>query len=214
MNKRRYQILRTRIKPPPRESRQPRIGAASLLKNIPFRIFLGLLGAIVISFFAFHFLTPQKIEPKSAVNNPLPAATVSASPVVMLPESDAALLADLEKAHPGTPLKEEPAVAGSPAPSQSAQPNPSVSSKATAGSGDAQSTQAPAKDVTEAKRPAAERKNIEKQRVQAERKRSRLESMYQKHLISSEAYKSGQEEYKNEIQKYRLESGGSGTVAQ
>ncbi len=39
--------------------------------------------------------------------------------------------------------------------------------------------------------------------ILAERKRSRLEAMYQKHEISSEDYKKGQDEYKNEIAKYR-----------
>jgi hypothetical protein len=49
----------------------------------------------------------------------------------------------------------------------------------------------------------AERKNLEKVRRQAERKRSRLEEMYQKHEISSDAYKKGEEEYKSAIEKYR-----------
>jgi hypothetical protein len=33
--------------------------------------------------------------------------------------------------------------------------------------------------------------------------------MYQKHVISSEAYKKGQDEYKNEIAKYRNAVGGA-----
>jgi hypothetical protein len=47
------------------------------------------------------------------------------------------------------------------------------------------------------------RKILEKERRAAERKRSRLEEMYQNHLISSDAYKKGEEEYKSEIVKYR-----------
>lgn len=58
--------------------------------------------------------------------------------------------------------------------------------------------------------PKSVRKRLEKNRQQAERKRSRLEDMYQKHLISSEAYKKGQQEYKSEIQKYRSELNGDG----
>ena len=49
----------------------------------------------------------------------------------------------------------------------------------------------------------AERKNLERKREEAERKRSRLEEMYQKHLISSGAYRKGEKEYKSEIEKYR-----------
>jgi len=54
------------------------------------------------------------------------------------------------------------------------------------------------------------RKNLEKERREAERKRSRLEDMYQKHLISSEAYKKGQKKYKSEIDKYRSEVNAGG----
>jgi hypothetical protein len=48
-------------------------------------------------------------------------------------------------------------------------------------------------------------KNLEKQRLAAEKKRSRLETMYQKGAISSEAYKSGEDEYRLAIQRYRDE---------
>ena len=55
------------------------------------------------------------------------------------------------------------------------------------------------------KLPRSVRKNLEKERQEAERKRSRLEDMYQKHLISSEAYKEGEKEYRSQIEKYRSE---------
>jgi hypothetical protein len=47
------------------------------------------------------------------------------------------------------------------------------------------------------------RKNLEKKRLEAERKRARLEQMYHNHEISTDAYNKGKEEYKDEIQKYR-----------
>ena len=55
----------------------------------------------------------------------------------------------------------------------------------------------------------AARKILEKKRLEAERKRARLEQMYQNHEISTDAYNKGKEEYKIEIQKYRdaLKSG-------
>jgi hypothetical protein len=64
----------------------------------------------------------------------------------------------------------------------------------------------------ERKLPKSIRKNLEKQRWEAERKRSRLEDMYQKHLISSEAYKKGEKEYKGEIEKYRSEVNAGGSL--
>jgi hypothetical protein len=48
-------------------------------------------------------------------------------------------------------------------------------------------------------------KDLEKQRLAAERKRSRLEAMYQNGTISSEAYKNGEDEYRIAIQRYRSE---------
>ena len=48
-------------------------------------------------------------------------------------------------------------------------------------------------------------KDLEKKRVAAEKRRSRLEAMYQKGTISSEAYKSGENEYRLAIQRYRDE---------
>jgi hypothetical protein len=49
---------------------------------------------------------------------------------------------------------------------------------------------------------AADRKAVERERQKAERKRARLEAMYQSHLISSADYKRGQEEYQSGIAKY------------
>jgi hypothetical protein len=56
----------------------------------------------------------------------------------------------------------------------------------------------------------AARMSLEKKRVDAERKRARLEQMYQNHEISADVYNKGEEEYKSEIKKYRneLKSGG------
>ena len=47
------------------------------------------------------------------------------------------------------------------------------------------------------------RKNLERARREAERKRSRLEDAYRKHAISGDAYKKGEEQYRTEIEKYR-----------
>jgi hypothetical protein len=54
------------------------------------------------------------------------------------------------------------------------------------------------------------RKNLERQRLAAEKKRSRLESMYQQGTISSKAYKSGEDEYRLAIQRYRDEVNAAG----
>jgi hypothetical protein len=51
--------------------------------------------------------------------------------------------------------------------------------------------------------PESVRKNLEKKRLAAERKRSRLEESYRTHAISAEEYKKGVEKYQSAIQKYR-----------
>ena len=51
----------------------------------------------------------------------------------------------------------------------------------------------------------AARKSLEKKRQAAEHKRARLEQMYQNDEISTAQYNKGEQEYKDEIQKYRKE---------
>jgi hypothetical protein len=48
-----------------------------------------------------------------------------------------------------------------------------------------------------------DRRNLEKRRMAAEKKRSRLEAMYQSGTISNETYRSGEAEYRIAIQRYR-----------
>ena len=66
------------------------------------------------------------------------------------------------------------------------------------------------KDLTR-ELPKGLRKRLEKERREAERKRSRLEEMYQKHAISGEVYRKGVEKYRSEIERYRREVNGGGS---
>src|SRR6516162_4243184 len=67
--------------------------------------------------------------------------------------------------------------------------------------------QEPETDIRNAEKPLTKtaRLNLEKKRQEAERKRAQLEEEYQNHEISADAYNKGEEEYRNEIQKYRNE---------
>jgi hypothetical protein len=58
----------------------------------------------------------------------------------------------------------------------------------------------------------AGRKAAERERREAERRRARLEAMYQSHLISSAAYKKGQDEYQSGIAKYHSEFNGTAST--
>jgi len=87
---------------------------------------------------------------------------------------------------------------------------------ASIGSKTAPSTKADIFAATATKTPNTERRevhldakrriglrNLEKQRLAAEKKRSRLEAMYQKGTISSETYRNGENQYRIAIQRYR-----------
>jgi hypothetical protein len=115
-------------------------------------------------------------------------------------EADHAAIAENSPA-----IDQAPAPAPSPAPVQSPAPTPAVGSKTIASDNEFLEKQPPdiERKNIEKQPKEVDRKSLERKREQAERKRARLEGMYQKHLISSEAYKKGEEKYKSEIEKYR-----------
>ena len=118
--------------------------------------------------------------------NPV-VATTAPSPAISARPSPSVVTTPVVAAKP-------PSVVATPAPVNSPvrQPTPLVSNDA----------------PREKKLPSeAVRKNAEQARRDAERKRAHLEEMYKKHLISDEAYKKGQDEYQNELGKYRSRVG-------
>jgi hypothetical protein len=115
--------------------------------------------------------------------NPV-VATTAPSPVISAKPSPSVVTTPVVAAKPS------PSVVATPVPLNLPvrQPTPLVSNDA----------------PREKKAPSeALRKNAEQARRDAERKRAHLEDMYKKHLISEEAYKKGQDEYQNELGKYR-----------
>ena len=96
-----------------------------------------------------------------------------------------------------------------PSPTVAAVPQEALTSAAAPTPG-ASVNQSEEKRVASADNPAitsskAARKSLEKKRQVAERKRARLEQMYQNHEISTADYNKGEQEYKDEILKYRKE---------
>jgi hypothetical protein len=112
---------------------------------------------------------------------------------------------DANEAHHRAIAENNSAIDQTPAPVLTPAPTPAVGRKAFAIDNEFLERQQPdieRKNIERQPREA-ERKSLERKREEAERKRARLEEMYQKHLISSEAYKKGEEKYKSEIEKYR-----------
>jgi hypothetical protein len=110
-----------------------------------------------------------------------------------------------ETNHRATTENNTGAAAPTPAPVLTPAPTPAVEGKEFAMDSEFLQKQQPDGGRISLEKPPkeAERKNLERKRAEAERERARLEEMYQKHLISIEAYKKGEEKYKSEIEKYR-----------
>jgi hypothetical protein len=154
-----------------------------------------LASCVVVAMAAFHLITPSNTRFKvlgdlQIVSQPTPTPLSATDPTP--PNANPAYSRTV-----GTVVAENSTQSVHPAlvPSPTPTPEPAVIVNDT-GSRSAR--------VSQAGRKAAER-----ERREAERKRSRLEAMYQNHLISSAAYKRGQDEYQSEIAKYHSELNGT-----
>jgi len=189
MNRRRHLPLRRRLKVRISNRERQSVSAKDLIKKVALGAFVALSVAIAIGFGASHLFASRSSRARNSGNTQIvAAATPSPSPVEK--ETNPAS-ANLETVHPETVVSEDSARSPLPTPVPTATPLPQSTAIV---------SDNPAHDV---KQSGVERKSVEKERRAAERKRSRLEAMYQKHEISSEAYKKGQDEYQSEMAKYR-----------
>jgi hypothetical protein len=193
MNKRRHRPLRRRLKAQPSDSGRRRDSAKALIKSVAPGALLALCAAIAIGFGVFYLFTLRNTRSKNSGKTQIVSATTP-SPLPIEKETPTnPASANLDTAHPGTIVAEDLAHDRSPPPTPVPTAAPVPQSTAIVSDNGS-------RDV---KRSEVDRKSVERERREAERKRSRLEAMYQKHVISSEAYKKGQDEYKSEMAKYR-----------
>jgi hypothetical protein len=169
----------------------------------------GLAVLVGIGFAALFTLKHLTAKPKviaaatpSPSATPLPATPALKAKDILLPLSDPnkATAEGSASAHAAVSPGTSPLVLTStfsPTPALSPTPAPSVGPHE-------QKTDSQSADSDKPLTKAA-RKNLEKKRSEAERKRARLEKEYHNHEISTDAYNKGKEEYKVEIQKYRDE---------
>jgi hypothetical protein len=211
-----YRLLMKRVKGRQRDWHWDWMSAKLLVKNAAPGMLFSLAGAVAIWLTAANRFTPKLIALKREVPThtakPLPSAALPSLPPA---GDDERLVMTLQATGPEMKLADRgmvpkndskvdppPGPAISPAPMTSSGPEPSPSPVGSA------------TPVSPPKEPSgADRKALEKERREAERKRARLEERYQKHLISSEAYKKGEEEYKSAILKYRSQMNGVGMPA-
>jgi hypothetical protein len=180
-------------------------------------ILLALFGAVAIWFTASHSLKPRAFATKASIDSPpVPAKKASAS--IQAGNNDDPLMTLSTAELNGKLISQGPITGENPIIDQKTPiptPSPPVVANLESNAPD-NNRELPEKRLPEVKQKNLEKeprkngfKTLEKERREAERKRSRLEEMYQKGLISAEAYKDGQEEYKSKIEKYRREAIGT-----
>ena len=220
-----YRLLMRRVKAHPREMRGRWNSAKVLIKHAAPGTLFALVGAIAIWLTASSAFMPKGFRAKAS-------AGVPAGPAKEIPKGTPSEKGDrvamtlgatssgVKSSLPGTPLAEENSLTNqtptsTPAPSPSLSPGPQPDRIALAKDNEFLDREpVDSGRRSDGERQKTGRKTLEKARREAERKRSRLEEKYQNHLISSEAYKKGEEEYKTEIGKYRSEMNAAKGVAE
>ena len=195
----------------------------------PVKVFIGIAGTVfalsavgVICLFLLSTHRPETVGSNALIDAPVFPTTKIAMPGEMATateKGDGSVTASpgTNQADDGTIAPEHSAIDQRPTPAlrpiPSPAPKPQSDPKAFASDSEFLKGERPEFEPKKQAQNLSKsiRENLEKERREAERKRSRLEDMYQKHLISSEAYKKGQKEYKSEIDKYRSEVSAGGS---
>jgi hypothetical protein len=159
-------------------------------------VVLAVLGFAAVFTFKHVFAKHKAV----AAAAPSPVATPSPAVPSLKPKEILLPLADPNKPSPEATASARPSATPQPSPavlfSTAAAPTPAATVPR------ATRVETPPKETDKPLTKAA-RKVLERNRLEAEHKRARLEKAYQNHEISLEAYNKGKEEYKVEIQKYR-----------
>jgi hypothetical protein len=209
MNKIGYQPMPVLLRADSGDTRTSR--SAIILRVVAtFGTLIALCGAVAICLIGFNAFPRKSVELKAPADVPLlPETIMSPAAAASRDDRTAVLPADSNQDH-GNTIAEDRSILEQPgAPALSPASAPPAAAK----------TEAPASEVglPKVERPEAGRinreshlseamrKKLEKMRLAAERKRSRLEEMYRTGAISSEAYKKGEEKYQREIERYRNE---------
>ena len=224
-----YRLLMRRVKAHPREMRGRWNSAKVLIKHAAPGTLFALVGAIAIWLTASSAFMPKAFRAKASAG--VPAGPAKDMPKGTPSEKDDRIAMTLGAASsgvkdslPGPPLVAENSLTNqspastpvsTPAPSPTLSPGPQPDRIALAKDNEFLDREpVDSGRRSDGERQKTGRKNLEKARREAERKRSRLEEMYQNHLISGEAYKKGEEEYKTAIEKYRSEMNAAKSVAE
>jgi hypothetical protein len=209
MNKTGYQPMPVLLRADSTETRTSK--SAIILRVVAaLGTLIALSGAVAICLIGFNAFPRKSVELKAPADVPsLPEATMS--PVAAADHDDhtAVLPAESNQDHSNTTAEDRSILDQTAAPALSPAQAPPAAAKAEVSASEAS---LPKVERPEAGRISREshlsevmRKKLEKMRLVAERKRSRLEEMYRTGEITSAAYKKGEEKYQRQIEKYRNE---------
>jgi hypothetical protein len=209
MNKIGYQPLPVLLRAESSDARGNSNSAIILRVVATLGTFLALGGVIVICLIAFKAFPLAKPDSKAPVGDSVLPPTTNMSSSAEANQDTGVSTAQPVPSQPigGTITENHPVIDQTPTanlnpPSTSAplsKPEGSMSDSELLQSARPETrVQVPERHLTE-----VVRKNLEKKRLEAERKRARLEDLYRTHAISAEAYKKGEERYQSAIQKYR-----------
>jgi hypothetical protein len=209
MNKFVYQPLPVLLRAEPSDARWTSNSTKILRAVATLGTVFALCGAVAICLIGFGGFSPRTLETKAPVDVPiLPATKVSPTAAPDHDNGMATLPMDSKEAYRGTIAEDHsvidqmPAAALKPTSTPASVPQP----EATVSDNELLKGRPEVGRINLGKQlPEAVRKNLEKDRREAERKRFRLEEMYRKNAISGEAYKTGEEKYRSEIERYRRE---------
>ena len=165
-----------------------------------------LFGAVAICLVGFGAYAPSRVEPKGSADTPiLPTRTVS--PALPADQDIGTVQPDTNEAPHESIAPDRSSMYSAPAPTLNPTPAPTPAPMLKVSVSDSELLQGDSTDARpknlDRELPKAVRLNLERERRAAEHKRSRLEEAYQKHAISSDAYKRGMEDYKGVIERYR-----------
>jgi hypothetical protein len=209
MNKIGYQPMPVLLRAEPTDARWTSYSARFLRVVATLGTVLALCGVIAILLVGFSALPPRTLETKGPVEVPVLSATsVSPAAAPSLDQDVGVRLPDTNQVLRGTFAEDHSIVDQPPtAPARNPDSAPAQVShlEASVSDGELLKRERPEDAPINRDRYLSEavRKNLERARREAERKRSRLEDTYRKHAISSDAYKKGEEQYRTEIEKYR-----------
>jgi hypothetical protein len=208
MNKLAYQSLPVLSRAEPSDARWTS-NSAKILRAIA-----TLCGAVAICLIGLSACPPKTLKSKATVDVPIPATKVTPAAGAIQPNDVGMPLPDTNQTDRGTNAEDHSIIDQTPGPAlnptSASAPAPKPEASVSANESLTGAHPEAGRINLDRQLPEAVRKNLEKERREAERKRSRLEEMYLKHAISSEAYKRGEEKYRNEIERYRREMNARG----